>query len=169
MSIIGSFRNAIGTDSLNDKKSLDELKKTLSSIKEIAEKTADKVEISGSERLDVPVKTGASAVLGFMTGVAKGKQEEVKELKVVREKVSKTVSKLETQVNKLRKNNRDVISPVTRAVMNNVGTVSAAAGGLVCIAGILTMPASLPYAAPILAFGLNAIGFGAFYEMFKRG
>ncbi|MGV8119425.1 MAG: hypothetical protein AB2L14_06635 [Candidatus Xenobiia bacterium LiM19] len=166
MSILGSISNhtSLGHIDSSRKKELEDLGRTLSDIQSFESGTGtDSVSISKSDPLDLPVKLGGSSALGFMTGFAKGKQEEVDELNKVKEKETKNVAKLESELRKLEQKNREIVSPLLKKAMKNVGVLSGAAG-LAALGGAFVM-ISTPLFMPLFLIGLNGMCFTLFHTM----
>jgi|GEM_PF-4869336 len=146
------------------KKELEDLGRTLSDIQSFESgRINDSVDISKSDHLDLPVKLGGSSLLGFMTGFAKGKQEEVDELTRVKEKETKNVAKLESDLRKLEQKNKEIVSPLLKKAMKNVGVLTGAAS-LAALGGAFSMM-STPLFMPLFIVGLNGMCFTLFHTM----
>jgi len=155
-----AMNNSARTENLED------LGKTLSDIKNFESgKAVDSVSISAPNPVEVPLKAGAASILGFLTGFAKGKQEEVSDLTRVKEKETKNVAKLESELKKLEKKNSEAVYPLLKTALNNVEILSGTAG-LLALGGAFAM-FSTPLCFPLLIVGLNCTGFTAMYLMAK--
>ncbi|MHC9544465.1 MAG: hypothetical protein AB9903_33530 [Vulcanimicrobiota bacterium] len=166
MSILGSISTFINPGHIDSsrKKELEDLGRTLSDIQSFESgKETDSVNISKSDPLDLPVKMGGSSALGFMTGFAKGKQEEVDELTRVKEKETKNVAKLESELRKLEQKNREIVSPLLKKAVKNVGVLSGVAS-LAALGGAFVM-ISTPLFMPLFLVGLNGMSFTLFHTM----